>query len=93
MDLDYCYRTRVEPGLTRRDVLSLLAGAVVLRVAAVSCGRAAVVLRIGVQIVGKPFQEHVVLAVAKFVEQEFGVRRAGNVTPGALRRSSYSTGD
>ena len=29
-------------------------------------------LPIGVQIVGKPFQEHVVLAVARFLEQEFG---------------------
>ncbi len=39
MDLGYCYRTMVEPGLTRRDFLSLLAGAAVLPVAAVSCGR------------------------------------------------------
>ena len=39
MDLGYCYRTMVEPGLTRRDVLSLLAGAAVLPVAAVSCSR------------------------------------------------------
>jgi amidase len=29
-------------------------------------------LPIGLQIVGKPFQEHVVLAVARFLEQEFG---------------------
>ena len=39
MALGYCYRTMVEPGLTRRDLLSLLAGAAVLPVAAVSCGR------------------------------------------------------
>src|SRR5512134_482806 len=39
MDLGYCYRTMVEPGLTRRDFLSLSAGAAVLPVAAVSCGR------------------------------------------------------
>jgi Asp-tRNA(Asn)/Glu-tRNA(Gln) amidotransferase A subunit family amidase len=25
-----------------------------------------------VQVVGKPFQEHVVLAVARFLEREFG---------------------
>jgi amidase len=29
-------------------------------------------LPIGIQIVGKPFQEHVVLAVASFLEREFG---------------------
>jgi amidase len=29
-------------------------------------------LPIGVQVVGKPFQEHVVLAVARFLEREFG---------------------
>jgi amidase len=35
----YCYRVLIESGLTRRDLLSLLAGAAVLPVAAVSCGR------------------------------------------------------
>ena len=29
-------------------------------------------LPIGLQIVGKAFQEHVVLAVARFIEREFG---------------------
>jgi len=29
-------------------------------------------LPIGIQLVGKPFQEHVVLAVAGFLEREFG---------------------
>ena len=39
MDLAYLHAQMVEPGLTRRDLLSLLAGATVLPVAAVSCGR------------------------------------------------------
>ena len=38
MDLGYCHRTMVEPGLTRRDLLSRLAAAAALPVA-VSCGR------------------------------------------------------
>lgn len=41
-------------------------------VAVVRVGKSAEGLPIGVQIVGKPFQEHVVLAVAGFLEQEFG---------------------
>ncbi len=41
-------------------------------VAVVRSGTSEDGLPIGLQIVGKPFQEHVVLAVARFLEQEFG---------------------
>jgi amidase len=41
-------------------------------VAVVRAGTSEEGLPVGVQIVGKPFQEHVVLAVARFLEQEFG---------------------
>ncbi len=41
-------------------------------VAVVRVGTSEEGLPIGVQIVGKPFQEHVVLAVARFLEREFG---------------------
>lgn len=40
--------------------------------AVVRVGKSQEGLPIGVQIVGKPFQEHVVLAVAGFLEREFG---------------------
>jgi len=40
MDFGHCYRTTVERGFTRRDFLSLSAGAALLPVTAVSCGRA-----------------------------------------------------
>ena len=41
-------------------------------VAVVRVGKSEEGLPIGVQIVGKPFQEHVVLAAARFLESEFG---------------------
>lgn len=41
-------------------------------VAVVRAGTSEEGLPIGLQIVGKPFQEHVVLAVARFIEREFG---------------------
>ncbi len=41
-------------------------------VAVVRVGKSEEGLPIGVQVVGKPFQEHVVLAVARFLEREFG---------------------
>jgi amidase len=41
-------------------------------VAVVRVGTSEEELPIGVQIVGKPFQEHVVLAVARLLEQELG---------------------
>ncbi len=41
-------------------------------VAVVRVGTSEEGLPIGLQVVGKPFQEHVVLAVARFLEQEFG---------------------
>jgi amidase len=43
-----------------------------LPVAVVRVGTSEEGLPIGVQVVGKPFQEHVVLAVTRFLEQEFG---------------------
>jgi amidase len=47
-------------------------------VAVVRVGKSDEGLPIGIQIIGKPFQEHVVLAVAHFLEREFG----GFVAPG-----------
>ena len=41
-------------------------------VAVVRVGTSQEGLPIGIQIVGKPFQEHVVIAVARFLEHEFG---------------------
>jgi amidase len=41
-------------------------------VAVVRVGTSKEGLPIGIQIVGKPFQEHVVIAVARFLEHEFG---------------------
>jgi Asp-tRNA(Asn)/Glu-tRNA(Gln) amidotransferase A subunit family amidase len=43
-----------------------------LPVAVVRVGMSEEKLPIGIQIVGKPFQEHVVLAVARYLEREFG---------------------
>jgi Asp-tRNA(Asn)/Glu-tRNA(Gln) amidotransferase A subunit family amidase len=43
-----------------------------LQVAVVRVGKSEEGLPIGVQVVGRPCQEHVVFAVARFLEQEFG---------------------